>query len=76
MAFGTLIQYREGKHFIMWLKQAKHSTIIHEVSHLIDDIYSYREIGHDGKCTACSEHRAYQTTAWVEMILKAIKTRV
>jgi hypothetical protein len=73
LSFGTLIQYKNGKHFIMWLKSIKNNTIVHEVSHLIDDIYSYRDIQHDCKCSACSEHKAYQTTGWVDIIKKALK---
>jgi hypothetical protein len=73
VAYGTLIQYKDGRHFIMWLKKIKPSIIIHEVSHLIDDVYSYRNIEHDGKCGACSEHRAYQITGWVDIVQKALK---
>jgi hypothetical protein len=67
-SFGTIIQHIDGKHFIIWLRKTDFNTIAHECCHLIDDIYSYRGIAHDEKCTSCSEHRAYQTAGWINII--------
>jgi hypothetical protein len=70
---GTLIQFKDGKHFIMWLRKTDNNTIGHECSHLIDDIYAYRGITHNCACGACSEHRAYQSNGWVDIIKAALK---
>jgi hypothetical protein len=70
---GALIQNKDGKHFIMWLRKTDNNTIGHECSHLIDDIYAYRSITHDCACSACSEHRAYQVNGWADIIKAALK---
>jgi hypothetical protein len=59
-SYATVIQYEEGKQFILYFRKVDMQTIAHEASHILDDVYSYRGITHDCKCTACSEHRAHQ----------------
>ena len=70
---GALVQIVNGKSFVIWLTRLDTRTVSHEVSHLIDDIYSYRCIEHTDKCKGCSEYKAYYLSYWISKILKEIR---
>jgi len=72
-AYASIIQHEDGKHFIMYLRKTDAGTIIHEVSHMLDDVYTYRGIKHDCACASCSEHRAHQLDGWLRIIQLILK---
>jgi hypothetical protein len=73
-AYATLVEFEKGKQYILYLRKGDGDTKSHEISHLLDDVYSYRNIKHDCSCPACSEHRAYQQEGWQRIIRDALKS--